>query len=350
MEDANNSAGTSLDRPADLAGLRRLREQGLLSEEACRAARMQLLAKQYFREWASRHLLFLGVALLLAGVIIVFVYNWAKMDRLLKLGIAAFSMVLCACGAQVVGRHKLVGKTFVLSAAVLAGVLLAVFGQVYQTGADAYELFVAWAALIFLWVLISDFAALWFLCLVILHCAAIFYWQQVVEPSESISFDLYFSAIAMGDAATLAGREILLSRGRSWLGGKWLRYVLVLAFLFFLTLPVLAWVFASREAEGLGAISALLWLAGVGGCFATYRYFHKDVLPLTFLVLEVSIVICCLLIRGIFEGLSMIDDAGFLLSGLVVLLVVGGAAFVLKIFIAQMARESAEETSGGQGS
>ncbi len=40
-------------------------------------------------------------------------------------------------------------------------ILLAVYGQTYQTGADPYELFFGWAILIIGWVAISRFAPLW---------------------------------------------------------------------------------------------------------------------------------------------------------------------------------------------
>ncbi|WP_315814113.1 hypothetical protein [Paraflavitalea speifideaquila] len=47
------------------------------------------------------------------------------------------------------------------AAAVLLGVLMAVFGQVYQTGANAYDLFLSWTIAITLWVVIANFALLY---------------------------------------------------------------------------------------------------------------------------------------------------------------------------------------------
>ena len=45
------------------------------------------------------------------------------------------------------------GKAALLAAALLTGGLLALIGQTYQTGADTFELFATWAALILPWVL-----------------------------------------------------------------------------------------------------------------------------------------------------------------------------------------------------
>jgi uncharacterized membrane protein len=43
------------------------------------------------------------------------------------------------------------------------GVLQAVFGQIYETGADSYVLFLIWALLIIGWVAIGGYAPLWLL-------------------------------------------------------------------------------------------------------------------------------------------------------------------------------------------
>ncbi|MBC8290414.1 MAG: DUF2157 domain-containing protein, partial [Planctomycetes bacterium] len=47
----------------------------------------------------------------------------------------------------------------------MGGVFLAVFGQVYQTGADEWLLFAGWAGLILPWTALSRFEALWILWL-----------------------------------------------------------------------------------------------------------------------------------------------------------------------------------------
>jgi uncharacterized membrane protein len=341
------ASGHSLDRPMKLADLRGLWQEGLLGDEAYRAARRLLLPKQIWRDWASLHLLFLGTALLLAGIVFFFAYNWEAMDRFLKLGAAALAVVLCALGAQVVGLRTLVGKVLLLSASILVGVLLAVFGQVYQTGADAYELFLAWALLIFLWVLISEFAALWFTWLVVLHCAVIAWWVQVGEPSRVIPLDLFFYSLAVLDGVALASREFFLGRFRDWLGAEWFRSSLALTFLAFHSVPVLVWIFEPDDKWFLGAFSPLIWLAGAVAFFAIYRYRIRDALPLSYLALDISLVFCCFLIERVLTAMSWDSSGAWLLSGLFILCVVGGIAMGLKALIAQMATERAKATGGG---
>ena len=105
-------------------------------------------------------LLLFGSALVLAGIIFFFAYNWAAMGKFLKFGLIEAGIIVCIVASHLRGRTDLSGKVLLLSGAVLVGVLLAVYGQIYQTGADAYGLFICWAVLIFGWVIISEFAAL----------------------------------------------------------------------------------------------------------------------------------------------------------------------------------------------
>jgi hypothetical protein len=58
------------------------------------------------------------------------------------------------------------------------GVFLAVFGQVYQTGADRWDLFAQWSALIFGWVLLARFTPLWGVWLVVTNLALGLYLVQ----------------------------------------------------------------------------------------------------------------------------------------------------------------------------
>ena len=76
------------------------------------------------------------------------------------------------------------GRIALLAAGFLVGVLLAVYGQVYQTGADPYGLFVTWGLLIVGWALIGRQAGLWMLTLVLANLSVILYWTQVLYPQR----------------------------------------------------------------------------------------------------------------------------------------------------------------------
>ena len=97
--------------------------------------------------WVEKALLFLGLALTLSGVVCFFAWNWDALPGLAKLAIVQAGIVGCCVVACQKKIATLPGKAAITGAAVLVGVFLAVFGQVYQTGAAAYQLFVGWALL-----------------------------------------------------------------------------------------------------------------------------------------------------------------------------------------------------------
>lgn len=154
--------------------------------------------------WArilDRTLLAAGAALVVAGVVCFFAYNWHALPRLGKLGLAGAGVAAATLVALPLGLDRLAGKIALSAAAVLAGVLLAVFGQVYQTGADAWQLFATWAAVALPWAIAAGFPALW-----------------------AIWFAVGGVAIAaFGDAEALPGADVACLLA-SWFGAGWLAF------------------------------------------------------------------------------------------------------------------------------
>jgi uncharacterized membrane protein len=129
--------------------------------------------------WLDKALLAAGALLTVCGVIFFFAYNWADMHRFAKLGLVASGIL--ATGVFTffqkegsapfqIGLFALVGLT---------GSIFALFGQTYQTGANAYDFFFGWTALATLWVAISRFPALWLFYLVLINVTVALYAVQV---------------------------------------------------------------------------------------------------------------------------------------------------------------------------
>ena len=93
----------------------------------------------------------------------------------------------CGLAYWRLGPERATGKAALLVAAILLGVLLALFGQTYQTGADTWELFATWAALITPWVIVGRFAGLWMLWLALLNVAIVLYFWFFPDCSASYS-------------------------------------------------------------------------------------------------------------------------------------------------------------------
>jgi hypothetical protein len=135
---------------AEIGGLLGWAESGALtSEELGRAGAQAPLAPSpaHWRHAADRLLAFAGILLLATGLVFFFAYNWDDLHRYAKLGLAWSAMAACGVAALFVQPGSIAYRAALLGvAAVATGVLLALIGQTYQTGADLWELFAAWLA------------------------------------------------------------------------------------------------------------------------------------------------------------------------------------------------------------
>ena len=126
---------------------------------------------------ARAALLVVGAALSVAGIAFFFAYDWASLGRGSKVSVAAFGVLFSGGGALVTGLDRPAGKALLSAASVLAGVLLAVYGQAYQTGADSYLLFAGWAGLIALWAIAGGFAPVFALWVGLIDTSIVLYWD-----------------------------------------------------------------------------------------------------------------------------------------------------------------------------
>jgi uncharacterized membrane protein len=176
-----------------------------------------------------RALLALGVGQFLAGVVFFFAYNWNDLSDIAKFAVIEAALALSVGGALLIGLDRVFGQMLLIAASVLTGALLAVIGQVYQTGADAFELFVVWAALILPWTIISRHAAHWLLWLAVAEVALVLYCEQVLVPINEMPSELVWVSVGATLAVALACRELAAHRGIAWLSGHWTRLVLLFA-------------------------------------------------------------------------------------------------------------------------
>lgn len=227
-----------------------------------------------WRAWTGRVLLFLGAAQIIAGIFFFFAYNWDDLARWQKLGTTQAGIVICALAARFAGLDSLVGKVFLLAAGALVGVAFAVYGQIYQTGADAFDLFASWAALILGWVLIARFAAFWILWAVIVNVALAFYLDTFTGLREGEQLLLF----GLLNGGFLLLREAARRRF-AWLAHPWSRWLTMAACLFFFALAAINYL------EGLDHVRGITfegWVPETAG-------------PLFYLALPVFLVAATLL-------------------------------------------------------
>jgi len=223
--------------------------------------------------WAARALLAIGAGHVLAGIVTFFAWNWADLSAVAKFAIVESGLVIALAGAWFSGIDRAVGQALLIAASILVGVLLAVIGQVYNTDADAYSLFMAWAVMILPWTLASRSAAQWAVWLVVLYLALSLYGEQALIPEgrlARVALDLGLGALA---AVFLVLREATVRRGATWPTAAWTRIGLLMATLGLLFWPAVAYLLSWEYSQGgiwaavvfpmalaLGAVAYRRWL------------------------------------------------------------------------------------------
>lgn len=117
--------------------------------------------------WIEKNILFCSAALLLAGVICFFAFNWQGLNKFIKLAVPFSAFLALGFFAAFKGLETFAGKMLSFCAAFTVGIFFAVYGQVYQTGADAWQLFLSWALVIIPLAVLTKETALWLLFVII---------------------------------------------------------------------------------------------------------------------------------------------------------------------------------------
>ena len=220
---------TQQNSEIDLAGINRLREAGLLPADRYLAAASAVRDGPAWQLWAGRALLALGVGQMLAGIVFFFAWNWAELPPFAKFGIVEAGIAIAAIGALVIGLDRAIGQALLIAASVLTGVLFAVIGQTYQTGADAWTFFAAWTVLILPFVIVSRAAAHWLVWLVVLYLALGLYADQVWGDLDAINGYRIHAALGLLTLAFVGVRELMVARGVAWAAPRWTQLILVFA-------------------------------------------------------------------------------------------------------------------------
>ena len=298
-------------------------------------------------EWLSyinHFLTAVGALLIVAGVTAFFAWNWADLSYMAKFALIQSGIVGAVVLAWRLGIDSVGGRSSLFAGAFLVGVLLAVFGQVYQTGADPYGLFLGWALLILPWAIIGRQAGLWMLFQTLLNLAFIMYWTQVLHPptgwwqlsqllgplvwlgSTVIDSRLASYLFTMNITALLIW-EFAANRGVSWIQGRWFPRVLAFGALSTVLLPTLIIIFAASfgERASLSNISPFLYIAATAICLYFYQYRKPDLFILTLCLFGGIMVITSLAIRFMFEDIGSVLILAILLMGQV-----AGAAYWLR--------------------
>lgn len=288
-----------------------------------------------WHRFVDKLLLALGALLTLSGVVFFFAYNWDEMGRFSRFALVQGLIVLALASVWYLGLQRLAGKVALLGAGVLVGVLLALVGQTYQTGADTYELFAVWCALIIPWALLSKFDLLWLFCLLLLNIAIFLYYKtfggffRIVFGVEQMLWLL----LAINTAALITWEWLVRIGKSSRRSVRWMTRLLATVSGGLVTaLAVLA--VLSKESWNL-LPGLLAWAVWMLLAYYWYRKVELDVYVLAVGVLSMVAVSNMALSRLLFDGLEIDGFGSLVLISLSVISVSAMGAYWLKQVVSE---------------
>lgn len=293
--------------------LDRLAEAGQLDAPAHRAALAIAGFVPDARRWhdfLSRFFLLSGAVLLVAAIGYFVAYNWEAMGRFAKIGLLELALIAAAALALYWPADEFRGRVALLAAVLLIGPLFAFIGQTYQTGADTFELFRAWALLALPWALLARWRPVWCAWLVVANLALSLYFTDAWRPWFAAS-----TLVECGTALLLFNALFLLAlemAATNLTGGALSAERLAIAAV--LTAATMLYLQFLFDVEGRHLIA---WLLGLGAFAAVRVAYESKRLDLVALAMwAFAAVVCSVGTVGkvLFEARA--EAFAFLMTGL----------------------------------
>jgi uncharacterized membrane protein len=273
-----------------------------------------------WQQFTKLFIMTLGIGFTVSGIVFFFAYNWADLHKFAKIGMVQ-GLLLVSVLTAVFGKFRPITKNIILTgASVLVGVLFAVFGQVYQTGANAYDFFLGWTVFTTIWVLISNFAPLWLIWIVLINTTLTFYAEQVARDWPEIFLLALHFAFNM---SILLFFLLLPKFYKKAIVPNWFTNILALAAISFSTLIIANGIFENitRIWIIVFIFTAIFDVLGIFYSLKTKSSFYLSIIFLSVIVI-------------ISSSLTEIshDEGMFLFNGFFILIATTGAiAFLVKL-------------------
>ncbi|MEH7238401.1 GDYXXLXY domain-containing protein [Bacillus sp. JJ1562] len=122
---------------------------------------------------------FASIVLILSGVLYFFAANWPEFTRFEKVALAvaaiALFYLLSVLSTKFLSHQIFLGKWLLVAGAISFGLCVALIGQIYNSHADSYVLFLIWLVPALLLAITTRYAPLSILSFVLFHLAYWFY-------------------------------------------------------------------------------------------------------------------------------------------------------------------------------
>jgi len=269
-------------------------------------------------------LLWFGGLALAFSLMFFVAYNWTEFGRFAKFALVEGAIVGSIALYWYLGGEKLSAKVVLMVSSILLGVLLALVGQTYQTGADTWQLFFYWAVLILPWVLVGRFSAIWMVWIFLVNISIALY-IDIFRGLFGFSFYSEYSLLwifFIFNTSAWALWEFFSTR-YEWLKSNWA--IRVLGFVSMTAVTSLSLSFLWEEQSG---VAILVWFAWLATVYWAYRVRKVDLFMLSIMALSFSTVLVSFLINALFQ--HSFNLGSLLIIGLVIIGLGAGFASWLK--------------------
>lgn len=278
-----------------------------------------------WRAFIDHLLLWLGGLALAFAVMFFIAYNWKDLGHFAKFGMVEGFIVLAIVAYCKLVENTIASKVSLLAATIAIGVLLALYGQTYQTGADPWQLFFNWALLMFPWAVIGRFPAIWIVWIALMNVSILLYYQTfrgIFGFFPGFESGMLWIVFLVNTLAFIAWQ--LLETTWHWLSERWAIRLLAVSSGVPLTWLVLFSIFDHLE---VGRFSGIIWAFWLVAMYYVYRKVKPDLFMLAGCCLSIITVTVSFLGKHLLRH----GDAGaFLFLALIVIGMGGGAALWLK--------------------
>lgn len=181
----------------------------------------------------------LGISLILTGIVYFFAANWGYFDRVQKIGLSIALLVLFYLIhfllKKFIKYRPFLSDWSLFSASIVFGVAVALIGQIYNSHADSYQLFLVWLIPVLALAFITKYMPFYVLAFVLTNLLMFLY----VFPSSYFpgwSPNILFSLLMV---IAISNTAIFLITYKQWLQSKtilYLAYIMTFATLFYIAI------------------------------------------------------------------------------------------------------------------
>lgn len=247
--------------------------------------------KEQWQQFLSTFLLAAGVAFTVAGIIFFFAYNWEGVPKFAKMGLVEIVLITTVSLVIFTTWSKLVKQIILTGATFLIGTLFAVYGQIYQTGADAYDLFLGWTLFTLLWAIAIRFAPLW-LTFIGLLCTTVWLYAIQIVPGNEWHVAILNNLVTWLCAVTTVIAERMYLKGKLSQSNHWFISTMTIATLLHTSALLIFAIIDDQESIFIPLVTTTsLFAAGVWFGWRQKRLFYISAIPFAVLVILISLII-----------------------------------------------------------